>query len=347
MMRRTRWLILVTVPAVLVAADIAYWRVASEWLRAGLQDWIDARRAQGWTVQHGPVGFGGWPWTASVSVPSLHLQHAGNDIPGEFEVLSSGITISASLYLPMEIDVAFGGPQHLRLAGLPNVALIGDHLAVVVPRRDQDPHDFDLNARNLRVEPVSGPWHMTFGGLNAHVDLSAGDAEHAQQKVAFAASAEAIVLPPGFRWPLGANISSFSTGGTVNGPFPSVSDTTAWAQAWRDNGGSLDIAHLAMVWGPLGLTSSATLALDDQLQPMGSGSGRFVGYAQALDRLAAGGLLTKSAATAAKAVLSLMAATGDADQPSEVDVPLTLQYRTLSMRQVPLVRLPELDLPPK
>jgi hypothetical protein len=29
-----------------------------------------------------------------------------------------------------------------------------------------------------------------------------------------------------------------------------------------------------------------------------------------------------------------------------VEVPLTLQYRTLSMRQVPLVRLPELDWPP-
>jgi len=100
-----------------------------------------------------------------------------------------------------------------------------------------------------------------------------------------------------------------------------------------------------MGWGPFGLTSSATLALDDQLQPMGSGSGRLAGYAETLDRLAAGGILTKSAATAAKAVLSLMAGTGDGDVPSEVDVPLTLQYRTLSMRQVPLARLPELDWP--
>jgi hypothetical protein len=87
------------------------------------------------------------------------------------------------------------------------------------------------------------------------------------------------------------------------------------------------------------------LALDDQLQPMGSGNGRIVGYAETLDRLAAAGMLTKSAATAAKAVLSLMAATSDSNQPSSVDVPLTLQYRTLSMRQVPLVRLPEVDWP--
>ena len=70
-----------------------------------------------------------------------------------------------------------------------------------------------------------------------------------------------------------------------------------------------------------------------------------MGYAETLDRLAAGGKLTKSAATAAKAVLSLMAGTAQGDEPASVDVPLTLQYRTLSMRQVPLVRLPELDWP--
>jgi hypothetical protein len=56
-------------------------------------------------------------------------------------------------------------------------------------------------------------------------------------------------------------------------------------------------------------------------------------------------VLTKSASTAAKAVLSLMAGTAVADEPSAVEVPLTLQYRTLSMRQVPLIRLPELDWP--
>jgi hypothetical protein len=131
----------------------------------------------------------------------------------------------------------------------------------------------------------------------------------------------------------------------LNGPFQSAGNITSGAQAWRDGGGSLEVTHLAMGWGPLGLSSSATLALDDQLQPMGSGSARIVGYGEALDRLAAGGLLTRSAATAAKAVLSLLAGTGDGGEPSEVDVPLTLQYRTLSMRQVPLVRLPELDWP--
>ena len=78
---------------------------------------------------------------------------------------------------------------------------------------------------------------------------------------------------------------------------------------------------------------------------MGAGSARLVGYAETLDALAARAAISRSAATAAKAVLSLMAHNPEDGSPPDVEVPLTLQYRTLSMRQVPLVRLPEVDWP--
>ena len=107
----------------------------------------------------------------------------------------------------------------------------------------------------------------------------------------------------------------------------------------------MEIQHLTLTWGPLELTAGATLALDDQLQPMGTGTARIVGYAETLDTLAAHSLISRSAATAAKAVLSLLANAPDDGSRPDVEVPLTLQYRTLSMRQVPLLRLPELDWP--
>ena len=126
---------------------------------------------------------------------------------------------------------------------------------------------------------------------------------------------------------------------------PPGAPLTERAAAWRDGGGALEIRRLALIWGPLDLTASATLALDEQLQPMGAGSARVVGYAETLDALAAHAAISRSAATAAKAVLSLLAHTPEDGSPPDVEVPLTLQYRTLSMRQVPLVRLPELDWP--
>ena len=384
MMRRKHWIIAAAILLFVLAGDVAYWRIAAERLRTGYQAWLAARVAEGWEVQSGPLSIGGWPRTAQVVAQNLTLRHAGPAVPGAVEIASAGVDLSVSLLNPANLRISLTGPTHVRVADAPDLIVTSDENSLSVPLLSAATGPFALRARELRVEPASGAWHTTAGLLSVSVKIAeqamapqTGGAttpratanhettaqgttdqgtdgqesprqsttEQAGPAVSFVASAEAIALPNTVKWPLGSNISSMTVDGTLNGPIPRAPDMTAWAEAWRDGGGSLAISHLTMGWGPLGLTSSATLALDEQLQPMGSGSGRVIGYAPALDRLAAGGILTKSAATAAKAVLSLMAGAGDPDQPSAVDVPLTLQYRTLSMRQVPLVRLPELDWP--
>lgn len=344
-MRRTAWIALFAVPCILLAGDIAYWQIASERLRDGMQDWVAAGRARGWDIQTGAVTSGGWPQAATLAISGLHARHSGADIPGAVDWTSAGITLSVSLYLPTDLHVSLTGAQRISLAGLPDTTVTGDSISATVPLQGTQ-RWFDFHSTGLSVVPANSSLPTTIGLLNARVALAGGmDGETAQSATTFMLSAEAVALPASIKWPLGPNISSVSLEGSLNGPLPADQHVTTWAQAWRDGGGSLEITHMSVGWGPLGLTSSATVALDDQLQPMGSGSGRIVGYAQTLDRLAAAGALTKSAATAAKAVLSLMAGTADGDEPSMVDVPLTLQYRTLSMRQVPLVRFPELDWP--
>jgi hypothetical protein len=320
--------------------------MAADQLRTGYHAWVAEQVAQGWDVASGPLSIGGWPRAATVTVPNLTLRHAGLTIPGDVNMASAGVILSVSLFNPTNLHLSLTGPMHVRAGDLPDVIVTGDQASVSVPLQQTGPLSVALHASGLRLEAATGAWHVTVGLLNANADIATDSpADQSQPAATFSLSTEAIALPAGIKWPLGVNISSLSMDGRMNGPLPDTRDITRWAEAWRDGGGSLEITHLAMGWGPLGLTSSATLALDDQLQPMGSGNGRIVGYAETLDRLAVGGMLTKSAATAAKAVLSLMAGTSDTDEPSSVDVPLTLQYRTLSMRQVPLLRLPELDWP--
>jgi hypothetical protein len=345
MRRRYRRLAVVLV-VLLVAGEAGYWRIAAERVRTGYQSWLAALVARGWEVSSGPPSIGGWPRAATVTVPNLTLRHSGPAIPGDVAIASAGVTLSVALLSPMTLRISMTGPAHVRVAGLQDLVVTGDEDWVSVPLLPGASQAIDLHASGVRIEPATGAWHATTGLLNARATI-ADEARVARSEPAatFSVSAEAIALPTMVKWPLGTNISSLSLDGVLNGPLPQTRNVTEWAEAWRDGGGSLAITHLALGWGPLGLTSSATLALDDQLQPMGSGNGRIVGYAPTLDRLAAAGMLTKSAATAAKAVLSLMAGSGGSDEPSAVDVPLTLQYRTLSMRQVPLVRLPELDWP--
>ncbi len=341
-MRRKYRIILAAIPVLLVAADLIYWQIASTRLRSGLQDWIAERRAEGWTVQSDAFTTGGWPQAATITVPNLAMSHAGQDMPGQLAWQAAGVAVSLSLYHPTTLDISLIGPQHVRIGEAPTLTVTGERLDMAVGLGSQQATPLNLRAKTVVVAPVAGDGRLTIGLLTADATVAPAAAQ-SQPAVALSLSTEAIALPATLKSPLGPNISSLAIDGALNGPLPSVRAMPAWAAAWRDGGGSLDVAHLALGWGPLGLTGSATLALDDQLQPMGSGSSRLVGYAATLDRFAASGVLSRSAATAAKAVLSLMADTPDSDTPSAVDVPLTLQYRTLSMRQVPLIRLPELD----
>jgi hypothetical protein len=336
------------IPVLLLIGDVAWWRYAERQLQSGFQAWLAESRTAGWKTAVGHVGTAGWPIAAVLMVRGLALQGGDPDIPGGVRLSSDRVALRLDLWRPTALVITFEDQQRLQIGGGPELLGSADRLQMTLPLRyDEAPQTIDLLARNLHAAlagdsgSASG---VTIGLLQAHGERVPA-ATRDKPAANFSISAEAISLPSTVKWPLGPILSSFTIDGTLNGELPLGHGLTRAVTAWRDDGGSMDIRHVALGWGPLGLTGSATLALDDQLQPMGAGTSHIIGYAATLDALANGGLLSRSAATAAKAVLSLLAGTPDDNGPSEVDVPLTLQYRTLSMRQVPLVRLPELDWP--
>ncbi len=343
-MRRTFWVVAVAVPVLLVAGEFAYWRLAVSRLQAGFEDWRAAGVAAGWQVESGAPGSGGWPLTARLDVPNLTLRHGATTMPGKLQVAAANVRLVVSLPDPATLRVGLNGPAHVQVGDLPEVVLSGDEVWASLPLRPDSLPPIDLHAGNLRISPPAASWQATVGLLNGRlVIVNPPPADPSSPDATLSLSAEAVALPAGVQWPLGANVSSVSLDSALSGRLPANRAIRDWMQGWRDGGGSLGISHLAMGWGPLGLAGSARLSLDDQLQPMGNGTGHIVGYAAALDQMAAVGVLTRSAATTVKAVLSLLAGASENEGGSAVDVPLTLQSRTLSMHQVPLLRLPALD----
>jgi hypothetical protein len=342
--RRRLWIILLAAPAVLLAADTLYWRIAVRDLEAGFADWEHERRAGGWTVSHQAPVLGGWPFAASLTIPAMSLEGAAPDIPGGTAWRAERLELRLALWQPGLLEIMPAGEQRLRVSGRPEVSYTADRLKVTVPLSAAPwPSYADVVADHLRAA-IARADNASAESLQLHLGFRP-QAQAGEPALAFALQAEAITLPQNVGRPLGPRVASLAVDGAVNGPVPVGPTLTERAASWRDGGGSLEIHHLAVVWGPLDLTASATLALDDQLQPMGAGSARLVGYAETLDALAAHAAISRSAATAAKAVLSLLASAPDDGSPPDVEVPLTLQYRTLSMRQVPLLRLPEIDWP--
>jgi Uncharacterized protein conserved in bacteria (DUF2125) len=353
-MRRKRLIALAVLPAMLLAGDFVYWQITVRHLRSGFESWAAIARASGWDIRHGPVIATGWPDAAGLRIENLTvtasdvLRRNGMDMGGvRLDRITWGsdvVLLRAGLTQPGKLEITPIGLHPLRLNDGAPIPIAADHLRLrlILPRKPST-STIDIDAVTLTAAiPGFGP--LSAGQLNAHVDLKPG-IERDQAAIAFSGSVQALILPASVHWGLAHEVGEIELEGVLNGPLPPANGPRLAGRvtSWRDEGGSLELHRLMVDWGDVKLDATATLALDDELQPMGAGTGKITGYGVALNALAADGVLTRSAATAAKAVLALLATTPAEGQPEEVEVPLTLQFRTLSVRQVPLLRLPELD----
>lgn len=348
-MRRRLWMFLIALLSAVVIGDTLVWYFAVRQMRTDLAGWIGARRAAGWSVGVATPEAGGWPLAATLTLRAVALQGGASNIPDGLAWRAEQVVLRVTLRRPRVMQIDAEGAQHLRLSDAPDIPYTAGRLRLLVPlRADPSAQTVTLHGETLRASvPVAGGDDtLTLDRLDADVVLNPA-APQGQAAVSLSAAADGIGLPSRLKWPLGPRIASAALDAALNGPLPTASGLTARAAEWRDDGGSLEVQRIETHWGLLGLTATATLALDPELQPMGTGTAQLTGYAETLDALARNGLMSRSAATTAKAVLSLLANAPDDGSPSEVEVPLSLQYRTLSMRQVPLVRLPELDWPPQ
>ncbi len=345
-MRRRWWIWLIALPVAAVIADFVFWQSSVSRLERSFQAWSADIRTKGWTVTVSHRRTGGWPFAATLTVTDLAIAGGEPTLPGGVYWDVKQLVLRVDLLEPWDLDLAPIGVQRVRFGNGPDLPFVAEDMHVTLPLQpDPKTTRMEMVVDHLRaVLPTDGEPSdsLTVDHIEGHADITP-TADAGEPAVAFSLTAGPLGLPRQGRWPLGPVLSSVAVDGALEGPVPAAAAPATLAAAWRDGGGVLAIQKFSLGWGPLNLSGSATLALDDQLQPMGAGTSRIVGYDATLDALAGNGLLTRSAAKAAKAVLSLLANTSSADEPAEVEVPLTLQYRTLSMRQVPLVRLPELD----
>lgn len=347
-MRRWLWMIPLALLLAVVIADTAVWYVVVQQMRNGLDAWVAARRADGWTVSATAPEAGGWPIAATLTLRDLELRGGNADIPHGLSWRADRVELRLSPDDSKTLHIAAAGLQDIRIGDSPTIAYSADRLELLVPlQAPPDAQPLGLHGTALRAHvPVADATDMlTIASLDmdAVVDPTAG---RGQSLLSITARAQTIDLPPRADWPLGPDIRALRIAATLQGPASDAPQLAARAAAWRDGGGALELQHVEAEWGPLALDGKGTLTLDPQLQPTGAATADVIGYAATLDALAQHGVLSNSAAVAAKAVLSLLAVAPKDGGPSEVEVPFSLQNDTLSMHQVPLMRLPELDWPP-
>jgi len=341
--------LLVGLPVLLVGLHTAYWRWAAAELEEGLARWVADQRALGMEIEHGEPRLGGWPLEAQLTMPDPVLRRpdqSGALVPGGWEWRGGRARFSIRLWSPWAVEIDAAGVQALRLGvGPGGIRALGaaDRLLVTIPfEPGAPPQGATLELRGLWLDSSIGHFALAEaeGGIAFPHAADASD-----PSITLSLSALDIDLPEHAAGALGPRIATLALDAQVLGTVPRAQGLAERMSGWRDAGGSLTVPRIALSWGPLAVEAAATLALDEEMQPMGAANARVSGYAATLDALVAQGVIRVNAANAAKVVLNVLARSPAQGGPPAVEVPVTLNGRQLTLGRIPLLRLPALVWP--
>jgi len=346
--RLRRTLILAGLAALfaLGAGHTLLWRAMASELEAGWRDWVALRRAAGWRVEHAAPVRGGWPLAATLTLDRVRLEGAATTLPGGMALASDRVLLRVTLPRLDRLVVELPGQQRLRL-GRTELPFTADALQAVLPlERGTPPSSLEATAERLRIGTPVGGLELRSARLSLSGSASATEEEPA---LAVSFGAEGVELPAA---PAGAaaaafgrRVESVAAELALSGPVPPGRVPVQRAEAWRDGGGTAELRSFALRWGPVGANVAATLTLDEALQPMGAGTLRLTGATAALDALAEAGAINRRAASTARTVLPLLSRPSAEDGAPELEVPLTLEDRTLALVRIPVTRLAPIEWP--
>ena len=306
----------------LVAAGLAHgvvWLGAVRRLDALAGEQAQALRAQGWRVALGPARPHGWPGYAGLRFGPASVEADG------FAWRAEKVAIDVPLRWPESMSGAITGPARVRADGQQIRFGSGPALAVM--------------SQDLQLEASAGG--VALAGTAVGI-AQLFEAEAVQLRLgpeSLALSARHLKPPDSVRL-RGWVIDALALHASATPPFP-LAGPRAAAVAWREAGGAVDLSDVALTMGGAQAAGQGRIGLDDALQPKLDMTMRVTGYEAELDELAASGMLTRQAAVAAKAVLSLLAAA----TPGGAVVPVQVAGGVLSVARFPLLRVPALSWP--
>ena len=117
----------------------------------------------------------------------------------------------------------------------------------------------------------------------------------------------------------------------------SAGPTNRQLDAWRLNGGTVEVRDTHIEFGSLKADVEGTLSLDDKLRPLGALTVTFLGLSEFIDRLQQNEIIRPRDAAAAKISITVL---GDRTESGRVRIPLTAQFGRLSVGPLTVIDLP-------
>lgn len=328
------------------------WFYVAGTLKQDIERWAESRRAAGWSVRWTTLTVGGFPFTWDAAFGRPAVTRTGTATPW-FWRGPEAVTLRYRPWSPRTFDLTAPGSHRLG----PDAAAPGTTVTVAASdvdgrlelAADGRPRTLSLAVDDATIAGVTAsPTHVAqLRAILGAVEPFDPSVPPDQRPTArLEAGIAGLELPADTSPPLGRTVGRAELTATLMGVLPPVAPGGVPADAlvrWRDDGGTVEIQHLALGWGPLSLMATGTLALDEGLQPQGALNARVAGYGETVDALQRAGMVKPRAAFIAKLALGAIAKTPANGGPPQIAVPVTIQDGRLYVGPAALLPVPRID----
>ncbi|HYD29272.1 MAG TPA: DUF2125 domain-containing protein [Azospirillaceae bacterium] len=333
--------LLLGLPALAALAYGLWWWQAANTLDRQIQAWIEGERSRGASVEVGALTVSGFPlWVRAEATAITYRRADGLTWQG------SSLMGQARPWRITDIALELPGPHALRLPAqnsMPVEAHFRDGRGQVAMTLGGTPTDARLTLDEVALNGPPGTGTVTMDAL----DVTASQpptppADHTAAGFTVALEARGARLPVPAEFGLGTAVERLTLAGRVMGAPPKALDSAALA-AWTAAGGVLNLDNLDVVWGPLALATSGTLAMDEELQPEGAFTAEVRGPFALIDALVNAGQIKAKDAGMAKTAVSLFSGTKPGATPEKAAFPLTIQNHAVWVGPLKLAPMPRLS----
>jgi hypothetical protein len=319
-------------------AYTAFWWIAAGKVAEAAAAWRDSAHQQKIDVSWQAMRVTGYPLSFRLELADVDLKDLATVPVVELRAPSLSASVrpwnfhAVSLAAPDGIGTTAGPP------GAPLAKLDAGHASGAIAIAGDGSVAVWLSLYQAKTE--SG---ISLAARAVHVwaALPAGaPPSHQDPGLTFAASVKDLTLPV-VPQGLSPAIDDVDFGVSVMGAF-SAGPLAQAATAWRDAGGTIELDHLHVRWGEMGINGAGTLALDNDLQPVGGFSGGVEGFDQLLTALVAAGRVKASDARVARLALAMLAKAGPDGRP-EIATSFTIQNGEMFLGPAKLGKAPRID----
>lgn len=201
-----------------------------------------------------------------------------------------------------------------------------------------------VTAKNMTIQPPAGAAPAVIGSLLAEGKAIPiiGQADSHTPTYEGSLTLSQTTLPPDMAPPIGTTLNLLEIRGKLLGLFDGQSLREKMGK-WRDAGGVAEVEHFYLDWAPLRMAAAGTLALDDQMQPVGALSSQIQGFLEAAEGLYKGKVMRARDLTLARVVLGSMAE--DKGGVLTLTTPVSLQGGKVLLGPVTVMDLPTIAWP--